>query len=210
MKAIVLNDFYEIRKNLLSNIFILTFSMSYFWIDMYKNGINVSNCIVPGFLVQMIFSIMVGGIVLSNINEKSVEYLRATPTTEEDYVKTKFLLQFIIAGSILLIEILIVKIFTTDDVTFNMILLSGALNYLIGIFYIFSAIKFKNSISTVGPVIIFAVIFVFVGGAIYPDILINISKSSLIFPLAIIFLIIDVVMHLTLKKLSIRELKIYE
>lgn len=208
MKAIMRSDFYDIRSSLLNTIILMAFSQSYFWINIYQNGINVTNFIAPGFLIQMIFSIIMGGIVLTNMRDKSIEYLRATPVREEDYVKAKFLLQLIMAGLIFIVEISIIKLLGNDRMIFNMIILSATINYLVGILYIFISIKFKNNAFTTFPVILTMCIFAVV--IMFPNLLLDISKSNLIIPLAIIFFGIDIIMHMVLKKFSIKELKSYE
>lgn len=208
MKALLKFDFYRLITSFPRSLLVLCLGLSFFFFDMERNGPNYSNILTPSFAIQLILVCEVGKIIISDKANKVIEYLRAVPISEKDYIMEKCLLQVIVSVFSLLLVLFAISFVEIETNLLKLILLSGALSFIIGEIFIYVTIKYTGTEAFSFPIIIYLLILVM--NLAFPQIFNQLQNTKSAGTVGIIALIIGIILMAIIAKLSIRELENYE
>ncbi|EGY77438.1 ABC-2 transporter permease [Peptoniphilus indolicus] len=208
MKALMLKDFYIFRKTMLFQLIIIPLSQLYFIIKIFNEGANPANILPVCILLQIVFVMSVGGIVLTEGAEKVREYLRATPIGEREYLKSKFITQFLMVLFISFVEIGIFYGISRNLLIVGTLAFTACLCYFVSLLYIFFSLKLGKNYVTVLPVGLYFIAFIL--SANFPNLLSDFVTSSYILYFGMFIFLLDVVLNKLFFKILLKELENYE
>lgn len=208
MKALMLKDFYILRKTLIGQLFIILFSQLYFIIDMFRHGIKPDNVLSPSILIQILFVMSIGGMILTEGTENVREYLRATPITSKDYLKSKLISQIIAVVFISFVEMVVLYLLSNDLKIVKLIALTSVTVYLTGLLYIFMGLKLGQNYVTVIPIGLFFIVFML--NMNYPQLVADFVNGNYMVPAILVLIGFDLILSKLAFGILVKELENYE
>lgn len=208
MKALMLKDFYILRKTLIGQLFIILFSQLYFIIDMFRHGIKLDNVLSPSILIQILFVMSIGGMILTEGTEKVREYLRATPITSKDYLKSKLISQIIAEVFISFVEMVVFYLLSNDLKIVKLIALISVTVYLTGLLYIFMGLKLGQNYVTVIPIGLFFIVFML--NMKYPQLVADFVNGNYMVSAILVLIGFDLILSKLAFGILVKELENYE
>lgn len=208
MKALMLKDFYILKKTMLLQLIIIPISQLYFIIKIFNEGATPANILPVCILLQIVFVMSVGGTILTEGAEKVREYLRATPISEREYLKSKFITQFLMIIFITIIEMVIFYAISRSWSIVGTVAFSACLCYFFSLIYIFLSLKFGKNYVTVLPVGLYFIALIL--SANFPNLVSNFAKSNFILYFGICIFLLVVVLNKLFFKILLKELEDYE
>ncbi|WP_455256757.1 ABC-2 transporter permease [Peptoniphilus asaccharolyticus] len=208
MKALMLKDFYILRKTLIGQLFIILFSQLYFIIDMFRHGIKPDNVLSPSILIQILFVMSIGGMILTEGTENVREYLRATPITSKDYLKSKLISQIIAVVFISFVEMVVLYLLSNDLKIVKLIALTSVTVYLTGLLYIFMVLKLGQNYVTVIPIGLFFIVFMLSKN--YPQLVADFVNGNYMVPAILVLIGFDLILSKLAFGILVKELENYE
>ncbi|MGO3751812.1 MAG: ABC-2 transporter permease [Peptoniphilaceae bacterium] len=206
MKAILLNDYYLLKRDIKRFLISMLLAQLYPIISLIKGDINPFIIFIFFLVATFVLNSMTYQTIYCDEQNLLLEYIKASPISNNDYVNAKYILASIIMAAIALLTSLVIYILIKDIEYLIRFLL---LDCLILIFtYLTIALVFRYGYSKISIVIMASFLIIFFGTIFLIDILkidpmILVSSKAMYYmmPLA---LVITFLSYIFFKKLALK------